>query len=595
MHDMNWFLERLEVAEWKDETPGSRDAMTNCPVCGSADNLHITEMNGKALVKCFSAGCNTQKFYSSLVEALDTGEVAIEAPSAVVTNRSTGALAATALSVSPLDWAASRCGMTRDQLDSLNLPLSEAEGDLFFEFEGTTTTKSRKASDAKKKEIFWQGTAHPPLWPIPVAPPEEIIITEGEFDAIALTLAHGEAYGVYSITGGAGDVPDLQAWSALYALGVRTVRVVFDADAPGRKGAEEVLLAIRAAGLEGREYQPAGMLPLRDEKDARDVATRVGAEYLELIPRDTEDDAVPLSKVPSVPPAKLLEDYIHPTEHTILYGDGGTGKGVVAAHWTANLLRAGKVILLVDYEQHAQHEWRPRVETFLDERPKSHPHGHAPDDRDLLDKAVHIVQPTRPIWDIQDWLREQVRRVGADIVMIDSVTYACVGEAAEDSRTAIKYSMAINRLGCAVLSLAHVTKTDLNPKHPFGSAYWSNGARITVAISRKEPSDGASPRILTNHKTNQRGNEPLREVDWSWLDTALPRGGLTIGDVSQNLKQTVASARADLASTIGKEPTPKEVWELVITLPDYANVTEGSVRTTLSRIVKANRDLGAKA
>jgi len=483
--------------------------------------------------------------------------------------------------------------MSRSQLDSLGLPLLESAGDVVFAFDGTTTTKSRTAEDAKKKAIFWSGAAHPPLWPIPVSPPEEIIITEGEFDAIALTLSHGEAFGVYSITGGAGDVPDIQTFSSLYALGVRTIRVVFDADASGRKGAVSILEAIRGAGLEAREYQPAGILPLRDEKDARDVACRVGAEHLELVPLDAEDDAVPLSAVPSVPPAKLLEDYIHPTEHSILYGDGGTGKGVIAAHWTANLLRDGKIILLVDYEQHAQHEWRPRVEAFLSARNAGDGLDARDDQRALLDKAVHIVQPTQPIWDIQDWLKEQVRRVGADIVVVDSVTYACVGEAAEDSRPAIKYSMAINRLGCAVLSLAHVTKTDLNPRHPFGSAYWSNGARITVAVSRKEPNDGASPRILTNHKTNQRGNEPVREVDWSWLDGSLPLGGLRFGDASLTLRELVSGARSELRDTLGREPSPKEVFDLLE--PDNPGIKEGSVRTTLSRAVKSNRNLGPKA
>ena len=337
MHDYDWFLERLEVAEDK----GPKDVMTNCPVCSSADNLHVTEMNGKVLVKCFSASCNIPKYYSALVEVLDTGEVAEEAPKVVVSNRATGPKAS---STSPLDWTAARCGMNRAQLDSLGLPLTESAGDVLFTFDGTTTTKSRKAEDAKKKAIYWSGAAHPPLWPIPISPPEEIIITEGEFDAIALTLSHGEAFGVYSITGGAGDVPDIQTFSSLYALGVRTIRVVFDADASGRKGAVSILEAIRGAGLEAREYQPAGMLPLRDEKDARDVACRVGAEHLELVPLDAEDDAVPLSAVPSVPPATLLEDYIHPTEHSILYGDGGTGKGVIAAHWTANLLREGHTI-----------------------------------------------------------------------------------------------------------------------------------------------------------------------------------------------------------------------------------------------------------
>ena len=128
---------------------------------------------------------------------------------------------------------------------------------------------------------------------------------------------------------------------------------------------------------------------------------------------------------------------------------------------------------------------------------------------------VRITQPTKPIWDVIGHLRHQVSLHDIDYVVIDSVTYACVGSEVEDSVTAVKYSMAIAMLQRPVLSLAHVTKENKNPDDPFGSAFWSNGARVSISVSRGEEAD--SPRVLRNAKTNQRGPFKTVAIRWDWL------------------------------------------------------------------------------
>lgn len=212
-----------------------------------------------------------------------------------------------------------------------------------------------------------------------------------------------------------------------------------------------------------------------------------------------------LSDVDPREPEPLLMDKLHAQEHTILYGDGGTGKGVIAAWWVAMLTRAGHTVLVIDYEYHMNYEWRPRVEGFGGDM-----------------EMVAVLQPNRPIWDIAGWLRTQASAY--DYVVIDSVTYACVGEEVEKSVTATKYSMAINQLMKPVLSIAHVTKQDASPNHPFGSIFWSNGARVTINVSRLRPEDPESPRVLRNMKTNQRGPFRPVQIDWTWLDNDGPPG-----------------------------------------------------------------------
>ena len=65
--------------------------------------------------------------------------------------------------------------------------------------------------------------------------------------------------------------------------------------------------------------------------------------------------------------------------------------------------------------------------------------------------------------------------------------------------------------------LAHTTKANADPAHPFGSVFWSNGARNTIGIAR----DGeglTAPRVLRNKKTNQRAPFAPVSIPWDWSE-----------------------------------------------------------------------------
>ena len=561
MYDFDWFADRLDLAKWESQEAGSRSAFFGCPVHGGSDSLHISEKNSAALVHCFSCSAG----YVEVVEALegtDTEEpeekaapVRIKRRGRVVDLQSvevepdrvageTGGSTPPRLHQKPLDWLATRCGLTRAQLEALDLPLSETADMVVFEF--PNARKLRGMGEGKKGKVFaWSGDDSPPIWPLPDSPSREIVVCEGESDAICLRASGIEAY---SITKGANSEVPSFIWEALVSAGVHIVRIVFDLDEAGRKGRDKAIEGARSAGLDARESRVVGIEPLLGEKDARSVALRLGYP-LEIEDDTNEDDARMLSSVDAALPSLPLLGFLHPLEHTVLYGDGGTGKGVIAAWMVAHLTgrcHSGKHtlsdrpmrVLIVDYEQHASHEWRPRVEKL---------HG----DMDM----VMILQPVRPIWEIAGWLRGQIERWEIDYVVIDSVSYACVGEEPEASTTAVRYSMAVAQLQTPVLSIAHVTKAEADPKHPFGSVFWSNGARVTIAMS-VQGDDPDSLRILRNSKTNQRAPFPMVAVEWPWVMTDLP-DDLTF-------RAAFRSARAATQAFIrafNKPPTPEELLE----------------------------------
>jgi len=186
-------------------------------------------------------------------------------------------------------------------------------------------------------------------------------------------------------------------------------------------------------------------------------------------------------------------------------------------------------------------------------------------------------------------------------VVIDSVSYACVGEEVEKSVTATKYSMAVNQLEKPVLSIAHVTKADLDPNHPFGSIFWSNGARVTIAVSRKVAEDAESDRIVRNPKTNQRGPFPTVAIKWDWLgQTGAPgcadrdkaHGHPKWNDLHESRMVKTFSAAAKLVipglrQKYGRDPTTDEVIGAVETEYPGTDVPKSVVQ----QVSKLNNEL----
>jgi 5S rRNA maturation endonuclease (ribonuclease M5) len=588
MMDYGWWMDRLTPADTADGPD-----MYMCPVHGGG-SFHVEERNGKALVNCFGCSASYQELVaaaeaSGAPEDAEDSEDAIAAPSSttsqgpVISFASGASGARVTQAVTPLDWCAQRCGMTREELDAMELPLSERGDRVLFEF-GTARVKTRAIGEGKRKDITWEGNGgDPPMWPMPTAPcagATDFVLCEGEFDAIALRCA---GYDAFSITGGSTNTPDETAFRYMKELGWTRCNVLFDDDDAGKKGRDAVLESIRAAEIETATAKVAGINPLLGEKDARDVARRVGARNLELDYADEAVKTVPLIDVPSIVPEPLLLGYIHPREHTILYGDGSAGKGVVAAWWVAQLAAAGRTVLVVDYESHAEYEWRPRLEAML---------AYLGCPGRMRDHVYLLTPGPKPIWEMQDWLRDQARRVGADFVVVDSVTYACIKDA-EVSETAIRYSHAIARLKLPVLSIAHVTKADANPKHPFGSVYWSNGARVTIALSRTKPEDDAAPRLLKNWKSNQRSRFRDQSVDWRWVDKDGPPDHLDFSEVRLSQAQAIAQAEFELENELGRKPNGPEVaaraTEIAGVDVKQNNVRQARARATGPKIVGKTR------
>jgi hypothetical protein len=174
------------------------------------------------------------------------------------------------------------------------------------------------------------------------------------------------------------------------------------------------------------------------------------------------------------PPPNPLLGVISPEGTTVLYGDGGDGKGWVAARWASQL--PGRVAIL-DFEHHPT-EWAYRLDRFG------------------VTNALYVAPPTT----LEKWATERAVRLmrteKIDFLVIDSAMYASNVEDPYSPASALAYKRARAKLGnLPCILLAH---TAGSVDKVFGSVFWRNEARIVWRLAK----DAKRQRFLECRKAN---------------------------------------------------------------------------------------------
>lgn len=565
MKSYEWWLSRLEVAE----QISAREVKAACPLCQSRDNLHVEELNGAARVHCFTPGCAaaTGKGYWELVEACEGGPETDSAaadepaPTRTRSRAKVGKAAAPESSVpDAMQWYADYCGVTVEDLADPDLCLGATDdGWISHGWPHTDVTKQRKAGSSERRWVP-KGGAQPRLWPAPPTHVDAegetiqsemastIWLAEGETDVIVLRKHGLKAY----TAGSASQTPSEEELRALKDRGVTHVVIAYDTDKAGRIAAAEIMETCAVVGIIPMRAATGDPL-LGQYKDWRERWMDGVTE-----PPEYGADSLPMMSIAEIEEEEqttLWLGRIHPNDHTVLFGTGGTGKGVIAAWWAVELAKMGKTVLVVDYERHKD-EWARRVRTFacdiVEPRTKTNPTGwHDPKETPHTDpleitKRIHVFQPDGVIWDVIGDIDRAITETGADIVMVDSVTFAVAGSGSkvEDSETATRYYSACQTLSVPFVSIAHVTKADADPAYPFGSVFWHNGARVTVGVVARGKDD--EPRKVEVKKFNQGRKRNVTNIDWTWVNSHLPHGGLQEQDAG--LEDQVLSALAEMGA-----------------------------------------------
>lgn len=208
------------------------------------------------------------------------------------------------------------------------------------------------------------------------------------------------------------------------------------------------------------------------------------------------------------PPRKLVGPFGSPAGLTLFFGDGGSGKSIVV-ETLALSVASGRALIKgvaptltgpagwLDFENRGR-QTRNRAGRLLE--------GRAP---------VIYIACGNAIWDERDRIRAICAAEGIALLVVDSVGYA-VGSVhgPKDDEAARYFAMAVHDLGLPTFAIAHVPKSGADPKRPYGSAFWHNGATQTWSVEKT----GVAGHLvrLRNHKDNdgQLADPVSLRIDW---------------------------------------------------------------------------------
>lgn len=208
-------------------------------------------------------------------------------------------------------------------------------------------------------------------------------------------------------------------------------------------------------------------------------------------------------------PSKPLHQYARRTEDatwqvhgwripryhpTILFGDGGAMKSMIALSLAGTIAQQGTPVMYCDWELDGEDHHERLCALFGDALP-----------------TVHYLRCDRPLVDEADRVHREAGRLGVEYLVCDSVGFATPGPP-ESAEMAVGYFRAIRQIGIGgSLHLAHSTKATTDPSQkqtfrglkPFGSAFWHNSARSSWYVQRA--SEESTPVIGLFHQKANTG------------------------------------------------------------------------------------------
>src|SRR5262245_20483225 len=273
----------------------------------------------------------------------------------------------------------------------------------------------------------------------------------------------------------------------------------------------------------------------------------------------------------------LVNPYIPAGEVTVLYGDGGAGKSLLALSLAvAGLLghpltpqwRVGNLerVLYLDWESDAETHGE-----------RLHGLTHR---RELVQKGAILHRRLwRPLTDTIDVVRMDADKHQADLVICDSLGAAC-GSEPESADAAVRTMMALRSLRGTKLVIAHVSKTsaELARSRPYGSVYVANLARSLVEARRIEVAEDNLLTIgLYHRKTNVGQFGRATAITFRWDDDE---------------SIAVMTGRPDMVS----DSVPARILDALLhghktaaAMAEELSISPGQVRAALSRLADAQR------
>ncbi len=269
----------------------------------------------------------------------------------------------------------------------------------------------------------------------------------------------------------------------------------------------------------------------------------------------------------------LLEPLILEGCPTIIFGDGGSGKSLLALlvsylvelpHEALGFKTKDEPtkVLYLDYEstrQDIQERWTKLIAGF------GHPEA----------TPINYLQCFRPIADMVEQVRNELQRTGCKLIVIDSLLLAAGGNI-NDSDSASRFYAALRELGVTSLAIAHNAKSEVvQNKTVFGSVFFQNLAR-SVWECRAEP-EVTNDELINSIKCVKANNTAKGQVmgfKFTFSDKA-------IKVATKSLEDTMLCNQLPLVAQISSILRLKPAKSA--TLAEMLGKPENTIRSILSR------------
>lgn len=275
----------------------------------------------------------------------------------------------------------------------------------------------------------------------------------------------------------------------------------------------------------------------------------------------------------------LVDKLILDREINVLFADGGTGKSLLAlaasvAVATDKPLPAGLSprrsgpVLYLDWESCLE-EQQERLDGLLVGLGIPGP------------VPIFYRRMVGAIADEVPALRAEVARLGAVLVILDSLGPAC-GAEPEGADAAIRALNALRHLGPASLVLAHVSKLHADQRgatRPFGSVYVMNLPRNVWELRRATEDEDETLTVGAYHRKTNRGRLlPPFGVTFEFTDAAIR---IKSADIAQD-----AGLRDRAGLTYGIKAALRGGGRTIADLAEELQANPDSVTRTVSRLEK---------
>jgi len=175
----------------------------------------------------------------------------------------------------------------------------------------------------------------------------------------------------------------------------------------------------------------------------------------------------------------------HPT---ILFGDGASGKSYLSL-WIAGTIARDVPVLYADFEFEAEAH-RDRLQRLFGSQ---------------MPRDLHYVRCSQPIVNEVGRLQKHILEHGIGFIVVDSIAFA-LADPPESAFGAAAFFRSLRTLNVGSLSLAHTTKSlEQAEQKPFGSTFFSNGARSVWHVKRNDDEGAGSSTVelaLSHRKSN---------------------------------------------------------------------------------------------